>query len=268
VDLDLPVCVTCGVQYAGPREDCPICEDERQYVGWDGQQWTSLRELAESGHTGRIEAEGPGVVGIGVEPSVGIGQRALLISAGSDNVLWDSVPYLDDAMVQQVEDRGGIRAVAVSHPHFYGAMVEWAHEFSAPVYVHAADRDWLPRPDPAVTFWDGDSLDIGDGLTLVNLGVHFAGGQVLHSRDAESGGGALFSGDIVQVVSDRRWVSFMYSYPNLIPERPAVVRRAASLLEPFRFERVYGGWWRRNVASDGTAAVRRSAERYLQHIRD
>ncbi|WP_449065679.1 hypothetical protein [Planomonospora algeriensis] len=33
---DLPICVTCGVQYGAPRENCPICEDERQYVGWEG----------------------------------------------------------------------------------------------------------------------------------------------------------------------------------------------------------------------------------------
>jgi hypothetical protein len=78
----------------------------------------------------------------------------------------------------------------------------------------------------------------------------------------------LFSGDIVQVVQVRRWVSFMYSYPNLIPERPATIRRALSLLEPFAFEQVYGAWWQRVVRTDGAAAVRRSAERYLRFVHD
>jgi hypothetical protein len=76
------------------------------------------------------------------------------------------------------------------------------------------------------------------------------------------------SGDIVTVVPDRRWVSFMYSYPNLIPERPAVVRRAVSLLAPYPFARVYGAWWRRVVATDGAAAVERSAQRYLRFTAD
>ena len=66
------------------------------------------------------------------------------------------------------------------------------------------------------------------------------------------------------VVQDRRYVSFMYSYPNLIPERPEVIRRGLARLAPYPFERVYGGWWRRVVRTDGTAAVARSAERYLR----
>ena len=38
------ICVTCAVQQADtevPPERCPICEDERQYVGWEGQRWTT-----------------------------------------------------------------------------------------------------------------------------------------------------------------------------------------------------------------------------------
>ncbi|MBW8483204.1 hypothetical protein [Actinomadura parmotrematis] len=266
--MSLPICVTCGVQYGHDRPDCPICLDERQYVGWDGQRWTDLAGLRAAGHRGRVEDEGPGVVGIGTEPSTGIGQRALLVRTPGGNVLWDMVSHLDEATVRAVRDLGGVRAIAVSHPHFYGSMVEWAHAFDAPIHLHEKDRAWLPRADDAVAFWSGDRFDLGGGLTLINAGVHFAGGQVLHWRDGEDGAGALLSGDIVQVVSDRDWVGFMYSYPNLIPERPRVVRRALGLLEGHDFARVYGGWWRRVVRTDGRAAVRRSAERYLRFALD
>ncbi|MFC4062011.1 MBL fold metallo-hydrolase [Planomonospora corallina] len=265
---DLPICVTCGVQYGAPRENCPICEDERQYVGWDGQRWTSLNELRASGHRMRIAEEGPGVVGIGTDPATAIGQRALLVRTPAGNVLWDMVSHLDDDLVHQVNELGGIDAIAISHPHFYGSMVEWAHAFDTPVHIHAADAQWVARPDDSVVFWEGETLEILDGLTLVNAGVHFAGGQVLHWRDGGDGRGALLSGDILQVVPDRRWVSFMYSYPNLIPERPRTVRRALALLEPYRFERVYGGWWKRVVRTDGAEAVRRSADRYLSFALD
>jgi hypothetical protein len=264
MSTDLPICRTCGVQYPAPRDDCPICLDERQYVGWDGQQWTTLAELASAGYRGRVGEEGPGVLGIGSEPAFAIGQRALLITTPAGNVLWDMITYLDEELVRQVRDLGGVSAIAISHPHYYGTMVDWARAFGAPVYIHSADRPWVARPDPAVRFWDGETQQIGDGLTLINLGVHFAGGQVLHWAAGEGGAGALMSGDIIQVVPDRRWVSFMYSYPNLIPERPSVIRRALSLLEPYPFERVYGAWWRRVVAADGTAAVQRSARRYLR----
>jgi hypothetical protein len=265
---DLPICATCGVQYAGPREDCPICRDERQYVGWDGQRWTSLAALEAAGHRGRIEDEGPGITGVGATPPTAIGQRALLVRTPAGNVLWDMISYLDDGLIAEVNALGGVSAIAISHPHFYGSMIDWARAFGAPVYIHAADRQWVARPDPAVVYWDGDARTIGGGLTLVNAGVHFAGGQVLHWADGENGAGALLSGDILQVVPDRRWVSFMYSYPNLIPERPRTIRRALALLEPYPFEAVYGAWWRRVVHTDAAAAVRRSADRYLSFALD
>ncbi|TWV58021.1 MBL fold metallo-hydrolase [Streptomyces misionensis] len=264
----LPICRTCAVQYAEPREDCPVCLDERQYVGWDGQQWTSLAELRAEGHRGRLEEEGPGVIGVGTEPAVGIGQRALLIRSPAGNVLWDCLGYLDDELAAEVERLGGISAIAVSHPHFYGTMTEWGRAFDAPVYVHAADREWVPRPDGVVEYWSGDTHRIADGLTLINAGTHFAGGTVLHWADDPDGRGALFSGDIFMVVADRRWVSFMYSIPNFVPERPRTIRRALALVEPFEFARVYGAFWGRVVTHGGSEAVRRSAERYLRFALD
>jgi hypothetical protein len=265
---DLPICQTCGAQYGEPREDCPICDDERQYVGWGGQQWTTLAELQAAGHCGRIAAEGHGLTGIGADPAIAIGQRALLVQAPGGNVLWDMLNYIDDDLIDDVRLLGGIRAIAISHPHYYGVMIEWAHAFDAPVYIHEADRQWIARPDDSIVFWDGDTYSLGEGLTLINAGVHFDGGQVLHWAEGEDGAGALLSGDIVQVVQDRRWVSFMYSYPNYIPERPRNVRRALSLLEPYPFSRVYGAWFNRVVHADGAAAVRRSADRYLEHALD
>jgi hypothetical protein len=266
-----PICLTCGVQYAAPRADCPICEDERQYVGWGGQRWTTLDGLRAAGHRGRVAEEGPGVVGIGAEPPTAIGQRALLVRTPHGNVLWDMISYLDDELVERVTALGGVDAIAISHPHFYGSMIEWAHAFDAPVYIHEADRRWIGRMDDAVVPWAGETREIGPagaGLTLINAGVHFPGGQILHWRDGEDGGGALFSGDIFTVVQDRRYVSFMYSYPNHIPERPRIVRRALRLVEPYAFTRVYGAWWGRIVATDGAAAVRRSADRYLRFALD
>jgi len=268
IDESLPICQTCGVQYGAPRADCPICLDERQYVGWDGQRWTTLARLRAAGHQGRVEAEGPGVVGVGATPAVGIGQRALLVQAPAGNVLWDCVTYLDDDVVARIRELGGIAAIAISHPHFYGSVIEWSRAFDSPVYVHAADRAWVGRPDPAIVYWEGDTHELAAGLTLINAGTHFTGGTVLHWRDDPGGHGALFSGDIFAVVMDRRWVSFMYSFPNHIPERPATIRRALARMDGLAFDRIYGAFWGRIVAADGSAALRRSAERYLRFALD
>src|SRR5262249_28309513 len=45
---DRYLCVTCGIQFKetdGPPPRCPICEDERQYVGWEGQKWLTLGQM-------------------------------------------------------------------------------------------------------------------------------------------------------------------------------------------------------------------------------
>jgi glyoxylase-like metal-dependent hydrolase (beta-lactamase superfamily II) len=168
--------------------------------------------------------------------------------------------------VELVRALGGIRAVAISHPHYYSSMVEWASAFDATVYLHADDREWVMRPDDRVQHWEGDSLDLGDGLTLLRLGGHFAGGTVLHWPGGAGGRGALLSGDILQVVPDRRYVSFMYSYPNLIPLQASAIRRIERGLAPYSFDRIYGAWWDRVVESDGKACVERSAARYLAAI--
>jgi hypothetical protein len=80
-------------------------------------------------------------------------------------------------------------------------------------------------------------------------------------------GDALLAGDIVQVIPDREWVSFMYSYPNLIPLPEPAVRRIAAALQPYAFETIYGAWWDRIVRRDGSGVVARSAERYVRALR-
>jgi glyoxylase-like metal-dependent hydrolase (beta-lactamase superfamily II) len=255
----LPICVTCGVQFGGPAERCPVCEDPRQFVPEVGQQWTTLEEL-RGDHRNVIRDEA-GFTAIGTEPRFAIGQRALLVPWGEANLLWDCITLLDDETAAAVEAQGGLRAVAISHPHYYSAMVEWAHRFGCPVLLHEADREWIMRSDDAIELWSGETRDLGDGLTLVRCGGHFAGGTVLHRAD-----GTLLAGDIVQVIPDRSHVSFMYSYPNYIPLPEAAIRSILAALEPFDYDRILGAWWGTVIRRDGRAIIERSAQRYINAI--
>jgi glyoxylase-like metal-dependent hydrolase (beta-lactamase superfamily II) len=269
------ICVQCGTQFAEsaqPPSRCLICEDERQFVRHAGQEWTTLDQLAADHHN-RFEEEAPHLLGIGTEPEFAIGQRALLLQSPGGNLLWDCISLLDDETIAEVSARGGIRAIAISHPHFYSSMIEWAECFDAQIFLHAADREWVMRPAGArarIQFWEGTTLSLWDGMTLISCGGHFDGGTVLHWPAASRGRGskgALLTGDIITVVQDRRYVSFMRSYPNLIPLGPGEIQRILERIEPFQFEQIYGGWWQANVLSDAKAAVTRSAERYLRAIR-
>ena len=172
----------------------------------------------------------------------------------------------DEPTAGEIYARGGIRAIAISHPHFYSSIAEWAERFGAQIFLHAADREWVMRKNPHMQFWEGTTLSLWDDLTLINCGGHFEGGTVLHWPAGANGRGALLTGDIIQVVQDRRYVSFMRSYPNLIPLGPAAIHRILETIDPFAFEQIYGGWWNANVLVDAKAAVARSAERYLRWI--
>jgi glyoxylase-like metal-dependent hydrolase (beta-lactamase superfamily II) len=264
------ICTTCGTQFTPGEEPparCPICEDERQYVGYGGQQWTTLDRLRAERQT-LIQEQEPRLTGIGIEPSFAIGQRALLIEAPGGNILWDCIPLLDDTAIEVVRARGGISAIVISHPHYYSGMVEWSRAFGGvPIYLHAADRRWVMRPDPAIVFWEGETHALGAGLTLIRGGGHFPGGTLLHWAAGADGRGALLTGDIIQVVSDRRYVSFMYSYPNMIPLHAAAVQHIVHAVEPFAFDRIYGAWFPMIIPHAAKAAVERSAARYLRALR-
>lgn len=263
------ICTTCGTQYPEttlPPEDCAVCNEERQFVGWKGQVWTTLNELRTT-HRNRLESEGVGLLGIGTEPAFGIGQRALHIRTSDGGVLWDCISLVDEATIAAIQTFGGVSAIAVSHPHFYGSMIEWSRAFGGvPIYLNSADREWVMRDDPAIRFWDGPSLELGPGVTLIHCGGHFAGSTVLHWAQGAEGLGALLSSDTIMVSQDRHTVGFMYSYPNTIPLDGAAVRRIAAAVEPFEFEQIYGGWFGKNVLERGKQSVRYSVRRYLHAI--
>ncbi|HET9418349.1 MAG TPA: hypothetical protein VFO30_03335 [Chthoniobacterales bacterium] len=219
-------------------------------------------------HRNRVEDEAPQLLGVGTEPEFAIGQRALLLQSPDGNLLWDCITLVDDQTAAELNARGGVRAIAISHPHYYSAMVEWADRFDAQILLHAQDRQWVTRKSPRIQFWEETTLSLWDGLTLINCGGHFEGGTVLHWPGGGNREGALLSGDIIQVVQDRRYVSFMRSYPNLIPLGPTAIQRILAAIEPFAFEQIYGAWWKANVLSNAKDAVIRSAERYLRAIND
>ena len=263
------ICNACGTQYPpseAPPDTCPVCVDERQFVPPSGQTWTSLERLRRT-HSNKFRELAAGLMTIETTPAFGINQRAILARTPAGNVLWDCIALLDDATIDLVKGLGGVTAIAISHPHYYTTMVEWSRALGGvPVYLHAADREWVMQPDSAVQFWEGDTKSIGGGLTLVRLGGHFDGGTVLHWADWDNGRGVVLSGDILQVVPSGH-VSFMWSYPNLIPLSAAKVRRIAEILEPFAFDAVYGAFSGRNqIDKNGKHVVAASVARYIARV--
>jgi glyoxylase-like metal-dependent hydrolase (beta-lactamase superfamily II) len=257
------ICPTCGANYPpgpAPPAGCSLCEDERQFVPPTGQVWKTMDELAEAGYRSEVREIEPDLSGIGVKPGIGVGQRALLVRTREGNLLWDPPAFIDQAAIDAVRGLGGLAAVTASHPHMYGAIVEWSHAFGAEILIAEADRHWLMRPDPAVRTWSG-SLEVLPSVTLVQCGGHFPGSAVVHWA---AGAGALFVGDTVFVTSGADRVSFIWSAPNRLPLPEREVRGITDALAPYRYGRIYGGWWDPVIDHDAERVVERSAARYIE----
>lgn len=264
------ICVTCGTQYPAsqnPPSACAICEDERQYIGHQGQLWTNLEALRGNYGNGFKEIE-PNLIELVTEPRFAIGQRALLVQSSQGNILWDCITLIDDDTIARVRELGGISKIAISHPHYYSTMVEWSKAFNAPIYIHEDEKPWVMRHDAAVQFWQGETLLLGEGLTLIRCGGHYNGSQVLHWASGAGGEGVLLTGDTIVVVDDRRYVTFMYSYANLIPLPASKIRQILNALEPFAYDRLYSFRPGLEVKTHAKAGVRFSAERYIRAITD
>jgi hypothetical protein len=264
------ICNTCGTQYApseNPPAACPICDDERQYVTPAGQSWTTLDALGRRCMNAIRELE-PGLISITTQPAFGIGQRAQLLRTPHGNILWDCIALIDRATVEMINAMGGIKGIAISHPHYYTTMVEWSEAFGGvPIHLHAADRKWIMRDDPSIKLWQGETKELLPGLTLICAGGHYPGGTVLHWAGGAGGKGALLSGDIVQVVQDNKSVSFMWSFPNFIPLSAPRVEGVVNSLKAYKFDRIHGAFTDRTIWSDGKGVMERSAARYLKIIR-
>ena len=263
------ICRSCGVEHspaAEPPEACDICADDRETKVLDGPRWTTLEQLRGAETETRVEELEQDLHGIRVLPRVGIGQRALLLRTPTGNLLWDPTPFLDAAGVERVRELGGAAYVVASHPHMYGAQVEWSRALGGvTVLVAEADRRWVRRPDPAIETWSGER-ELLPGVTLYTFGGHFPGSAVAHWESGAAGRGVLLAGDTLHVNPDRRTVAFLRSYVNRYPLSAAVVERIAGAATTLDFDRLYDNTGGVLVAG-ARESVRRSAQRHIEWVR-
>lgn len=273
--MPLWICLACGAEHPDTRRPpvgCAICLDDRQYVPAGGQKWSAPADL-EVGRSFGIEEIEDDLFGIVVTPEVAIGQRTLLVRTPAGNVLWEPSAFISAELVVAVEAFGPVAAVTASHPHLAGAAVSWSHLLSAgqgaevPVLWNAHDRRWVQRPDPAYVFWT-DRHEVVPGVALVRAGGHFPGSAVLHWAAGAGGRGVLLVGDTLMVGPAGRTVSFMRSYPNMVPLPARLVRGILSALAPLAYDRIHGAFPGRVVDADAATVVAASAERYLGWLTD
>jgi glyoxylase-like metal-dependent hydrolase (beta-lactamase superfamily II) len=267
--MTLWICATCGVEHADTPEapaECAICSDERQWVPRSGQKWTTADELRAAGIRVELREVEPDLIAITSTPQVGIGQQCMLVKTPSGNLLYDPIGYVDADAAARVLEHGPVLGVAASHPHMYGAQVSWARALGdVPVIVNEADAEWVRRPDALIQRFGG-TLELAPGLALHTLGGHFPGSTAALWDAGADGKGVLLAGDAIYPNPNGASVSFMRSYPNLLPLSAAVVERVAGRALALRFDRLFNNFGR-SVPDDAQRIVRESADRYIAWVR-
>ena len=258
------ICKTCGTRFAHDKfksDQCPVCLDDRQYIKEYGQEWLSYNELSEK-HTVKINSLNTNIHDLSLQPSFAIGQKAHFITTPSGNFLWDCIPLIDENSASFISEKGGLKAIAISHPHYYSLMAEWASHFNCPIYLHSDDREWVMDTTSNIIFWEGDYLSLSEDVTIIRTGGHFPGSTILHYEDNAKG--TVFCGDTIYLSRDRRHISAMYSYPNVIPLNPEKLFNIFNTIAELRFDSLYGAFEWQNIHKGAKTILSNSLNRYRQ----
>ncbi|KAI1105792.1 beta-lactamase-like protein [Jackrogersella minutella] len=284
------VCTACGTQF--PTVDrqevktCFICDDPRQFTPQTGQSFTTLDEIRSSAKNTWTAFKGDSrFVSIFTEPKVGIGQRAILIKTPLGNVLWDCITLIDDETVAKIKDIGGLKAIVISHPHYYTTHVEWARAFDCPVYLAAEDRQWTTQSSTHQVFVEETELDLqidsaSSGIMVLKLGGHFPGsfvslydGHLFIADTLVTTPSGLGSWDTDAVGSVRtrpaglNSYSFMWSIPNMIPLPPSELERMWGILKKYDFSSTHGAFYTMDIVKTVSEMKRRVLESMQTQIK-
>lgn len=129
----------------------------------------------------------PGVLAMGHTDRDSFGAHSYLVVRPGTNLLVDSPRYLQ-SLAEQVDDRGGIDHVLLSHRDDVADAERWADRYGAKVWIHADDADAAPFATDVV---DGVApVEVAAGVTLVPVPGHTRGSVAFHVEDRW-----LFTGD-------------------------------------------------------------------------
>jgi hypothetical protein len=256
------VCATCGTHFNADYKNplCQVCSDDRQYIPDGGQLWTSHDAMLRNFGV-RILKLTDKLFELQIKPTFGIGQRALLVLSPQGNVLWDCIPLLNDATIEFIRSKGGLKAIAFSHPHYYSNMNNWAEVFDCPLYIHKSDEDWVLNRGRYVTLWSGETKDLWDEMTIHNIGGHFPGSSILRVP-ALSKNGAVMVGDTLTLSPSHRHIAVMYSYPNRIPLPVTEMARIRRRVDKIPFDALYGFYSDQNLTEDVRQILTTSFDKY------
>ncbi|MEZ5428478.1 MAG: hypothetical protein R2747_19565 [Pyrinomonadaceae bacterium] len=254
------ICCACGTKFPAEKplpEVCPICEDDRQYVPDGLQTWTSSAELVKN-HRVEIRKLNENLYELKLSPAFAIGQRALLVLAPEGNILWDLIPLFDESAVSLIKSKGGLKAIAFSHPHFYSNMSDWAEKFDCLIYIHEADEKWIVNKTERVNLWNGLEKELWSGMKIHNIGGHFAGSSILELASSKT----ILCGDTLVISPSKKHLAAMHSYPNKIPLPIGEIARIKERMKPIEFDTLHAWHETQSIETKAKEVLDKSLARY------
>lgn len=231
-------CANCGhwQRYFAPPPDCPVCTDTRNDLPEDGWRFITLPEVrpGRDGHWRRLRGD---LVAFSVSPPFGLNGTGWLLLHPEGNVAFEAAPFYTDEMLTEIGRLGGIRFLAASHVHGYGALWQLQDHFQPEVVAIQKEDLWLTKAF-RVTWPYDEALRLLPGLTLHHVGGHYEGQAVLHDRHRR----ILFCGDTFKVdqdtVGNNLAVSTHKAFHKAIPLTPAEAGRYREAIAPLDFDTV------------------------------
>jgi hypothetical protein len=257
-------CSACGTAFVDEKftsGNCPVCSDDRQYIPSKGQSWTKREDL-QNNFNNLITPIADNFYEIKTIPKFAIGQRAFLITSPNGNILWDCMPLLKDNTVEFIKSKGGLKAIAISHPHYYSSMNEWAETFNCPIYIHQSDEEFIFTKGSHINLWNGDENELWDSIKIKNIGGHFPGSSILIVPFL-SKEGTILCGDTFYISPSKRHISVMYSYPNLIPVSLSEINRINGIMKNVPFDTIIGGFDNQKISPNAKDILNASFAKYL-----
>ena len=258
------ICTACGTQFPldnNTPELCPVCNDDRQYVPETGQTWTDLDDLSNN-YSVITKKLNDSLYELKMVPSFAIGQRAFLVLTPGGNILWDCIPLLNEPTIEFIKSKGGLKAIAFSHPHYYTTMNEWADIFDCPIYIHQNDEKWIMNKGNHVSLWPGIEKELWDDVRIINIGGHFPGSCILHIPFL-SPKGVVLCGDTFYISPSKKHMAAMYSYPNRIPLPLHEVQRIKKQMLLLQFDTMHGFYDFQNIYLDAKEILETSLAKYV-----
>lgn len=171
---------------------CPVCSDTRNALPADGWDFRTEEDAKVTFINSWAEVA-PGLWGFSASPKFGLGATGWLLQREDGNVAFEGCPYYQPDAIAKIAELGGIRVLAASHPHGYGALWQLQREFDPIVTIHRGD---IPYSKAFRVNCPADDLhEVAPGLTMHHVGGHYEGHAVLYDASRR----ALFCGDSLKI---------------------------------------------------------------------